>query len=1154
MVHTPIKTTALTIDRNQATTQLRLLGYQPGENVYMRFFVPDTDPRYGTPAAARKTDKLNWEEVERYQNDGYGVYFVINGGGHKDSEVKVGRAVFCEWDDRPIENQIFAWQSLNLLEPTMQIGTRKSVHNYWRADLTKDQWIELQQDLLVYTQSDQKLKNPSRVLRLAGCWHLKPGYEPMPCDIIHHSEKVYTYDELRAAIPRRQQPEQPTIDYQPPISGDVPLYQFLTKDDRALIDQGAGQGSRNDSGAKLARNLLGTAERLKYLGIRFSDDPRHLFHDYCYRCTPSLSTSEADTIWKTAQKDNPTSSLSDDALENCAKAWLKNQEQKSGRGYSSGIGFGGGNRRGSSGGSGGDGGNGDNKIIQLPSIQELTESQVKILVDEIIEKGLSGGELNTVLNGISHRTPWRIEQLYKLYYQKLQDIERIELRDNNREQLESLLDASNASLDLHDFLHPNLAKPLKHIASRLSLKPEVYLTALLITASSLHNPKTRIWLCKEDDFDQPAGLYGGIIAPSSQKKSPVLKAIAVKPLKVLDAEERENYKRKLCNYHRKMQEWEELSKEEKKDTDPPVAPERAVHYFTKTNGEGLDYQVPRQPDQGLLYLADELVSIINSQNQYRQGRGSDRQDLLSYYDGSNHLTLRADGVKSEFDTILLSILGGIQPKVMQSLLQNCEDSDGSWARFIFVHQPAVAGTLHADGGRIDLTELLVDVYRKIRALPTVEYTLTPEAFKIFQSAYARYQQNRVNDPLLGMQAVWGKCEGRVGRLALNLHVINSLANGDVPTQEIGADTMRCAIALTNYYAMQVKALYTEFSDSDALAPHLAKVIEMSLKCRKSKTEGWLKASDVYLAITKKHRPNPETVREWFTELVVMGKGEVRGSGRSLQFRAFLPNDPPPKQQLDEFRQELDKSSNSQPLVKQEVQEKLDKLDNLDDFPKNSTNSMDVQAIEFVEATPDTGLEKESVLDSLSKLDEMAKRTMDVQTIGALVTANTGVEKDLILDELSNSSNFAHNTQLEQVTALDNPSNKSSNLDVLLMEEAISPASSAIAPSLAAPEPAAVTMAQEEAMVATRTAEGIAPSPAPAAPEPVAGAHAADHTDPAEAEYKQLITDTDLELKRLGWDEQQGRDYLTKVYGLRSRHLLSNEQLRHFLQYLEAQPD
>jgi hypothetical protein len=301
----------------------------------MRFFVPDGDPRKGTPAEARKADKLNWEQVERYQNDGYGVYFVINGGGHADKDVQQGRSLFCEWDDRPIEDQILAWQELNLLEPTMQVGTRKSIHNYWRADLTKEQWIELQQDLLIYTQSDQKLKNPSRVLRLAGCWHVKPGCEPIRCDIIHQSERVYTYEELRATIPRRQKIETPTKNYQPSITDDVPLYQCLTKDDRALIDQGAAQGNRNSSGAKLSRNLIGTAHRLNYLGIRFDGDPRQLFDDYCSRCAPALASREADTIWKSASKDNPTASLTDEALENCSKAWIRNQGKTSGRGYSS---------------------------------------------------------------------------------------------------------------------------------------------------------------------------------------------------------------------------------------------------------------------------------------------------------------------------------------------------------------------------------------------------------------------------------------------------------------------------------------------------------------------------------------------------------------------------------------------------------------------------------------------------------------------------------------------------------------------------------------------------------------------------------------------------------------------------------------------------
>ncbi len=996
MVFAP-KKNVLAIDQEQAKKQLALLGYKSGDNVYLTAFFPKGDPRTKGESRdkGRKAERLSYSEIEGWQAEGRGVYLVVNGYGHGKADVKNCRAIFYEHDDLDKNIQLTLWQSLNLPEPTVQVDTGgKSIHSYWvfdqpihpelwAFDQGKGNWKGLQADLLKFANADKSLVNPNRVMRLAGCWYMvndDSGTHAMAKSrIVGGCGEKYSYNELRGIIPRSEPPE--AKQEKRSLSNTFQDTGEDLLDFRTVGHLLPHWNDRGRSGWATFQCPVHTSSG------KHSDDHIHV----------NLSTGE----WKAHCECNRK-------LIYKAVCEIAGHKQKpTGRGYSSGIS--GGNRRNFGGGSGGSGGgdggdSGDSKVIRFPSIQELTESQVKVLINEIIEQGLTGGELNAALNGISHRTPWRIDQLYKLHQQKLEDIERIELRDNTREQLESLLSASNASLDLHDFLHPNLAKPLIHIASRLSLKPEVYLTALLITASSLHNPNTRIWLSKEDDFDQPAGLYGAIIAPSSQKKSPVLKVTTTKPLKVLDAEERENYKRKLDAYHREMQEWEELSKEEKKETDPPVKPERAIHYFTKTNGEGLDYQVPRQPDQGLLYLADELVSIVNSQNQYRQGKGSDRQDLLSYYDGIRQLTLRADGVKSEFEVILLSILGGIQPKVMQSLLQNCEDSDGSWARFIFVHQPAVAGRLHADGGRIDLTELLVDLYRKIRALPTVEYTLTPEAFKLFQSAYDRYEQNRVNDPLPGMQSVWGKCEGRVGRLALNLHVINSLANGDIPTEQIGSDTIRRAIALTDYYAMQVKALYTEFSDSDALAPHLAKVIEMSLKSRKSKSEGWLKASDVYLAITKKHRPSPETVREWFSELVLMGKGEVKGEGRSLQFRVFSDKHPPTppvgdqsSEKLDDLRQELDKSSNAESTIYQPSQELLDKLDDLDNFPQHF---------------------------------------MDVEALEVKVDLTNEVEKTSLLDESSNLSNFVQDVQPETETALDKSSNESSNLDALDTKEAV----------------------------------------------------------------------------------------------------------------------
>jgi hypothetical protein len=45
----------------------------------------------------------------------------------------------------------------------------------------------------------------------------------------------------------------------------------------------------------------------------------------------------------------------------------------------------------------------------------------------------------------------------------------------------------------------------------------------------------------------------------------------------------------------------------------------------------------------------------------------------------------------------------------------------------------------------------------------------------------------------------------------------------------------------------------------------------------------------------------------------------------------------------------------------------------------------------------------------------------------------------------------------------------------------------------------------------------------------------------------------FEMQRLGWTTEQGRDYLIKQYGKRSRHLLSADELRDFRSFLESQP-
>jgi predicted P-loop ATPase len=168
--------------------------------------------------------------VEQWQAEGRGVYMVINDGGDTDSEITACRALFCEWDDRPKEWQVIAWQELGLPEPTLQVDTGgKSIHSYWVFDqpVSPDRWRSLQKRLLEHADADRTLKNPSRVMRLPGTYHvaLDGNLGEQVC-IIHQSDAYYTPDELEASLP--DEPTHTTLvqarqftDYKPRTLSDI---------------------------------------------------------------------------------------------------------------------------------------------------------------------------------------------------------------------------------------------------------------------------------------------------------------------------------------------------------------------------------------------------------------------------------------------------------------------------------------------------------------------------------------------------------------------------------------------------------------------------------------------------------------------------------------------------------------------------------------------------------------------------------------------------------------------------------------------------------------------------------------------------------------------------------------------------------------------
>ena len=196
---------ALSLDLSQTKLFTSILKKQKGD-LRLRAFYPSGHPFKSSDSGRKGEPKRT--TVEEWQNEGRGVYAVINDGGDTDSEITQCRAVFCEWDDRPKEWQIDAWKDLGLPEPTIQVDTGgKSIHNYWvfAEPISVDDWKSLQTRLLDHADADRSLKNPSRVMRLPGTFHIDGDGNPGGLTtIINTSDNYYTIRDIEKALPSRK--------------------------------------------------------------------------------------------------------------------------------------------------------------------------------------------------------------------------------------------------------------------------------------------------------------------------------------------------------------------------------------------------------------------------------------------------------------------------------------------------------------------------------------------------------------------------------------------------------------------------------------------------------------------------------------------------------------------------------------------------------------------------------------------------------------------------------------------------------------------------------------------------------------------------------------------------------------------------------------
>ena len=151
--------------------------------------------------------KLEWLNQDKHKD----IYFIVNSGGSKDSQITRVNSAFIDWDAGRDSNkhyfplEIVEQKKQEFLQklaqfpykPTYIIETRNGYHVYWFlcSGTTIEQFIFIQKQLITYFDSDPKICNPARVMKLPGYYACKNGqYDPFLVTIIEHNNVVYNVD------------------------------------------------------------------------------------------------------------------------------------------------------------------------------------------------------------------------------------------------------------------------------------------------------------------------------------------------------------------------------------------------------------------------------------------------------------------------------------------------------------------------------------------------------------------------------------------------------------------------------------------------------------------------------------------------------------------------------------------------------------------------------------------------------------------------------------------------------------------------------------------------------------------------------------------------------------------------------------------------
>lgn len=356
--------------------------------------------------------------------------------------------------------------------------------------------------------------------------------------------------------------------------------------------------------------------------------------------------------------------------------------------------------------------------------------------------------------------------------------------------------------------------PIRNFISFQSIQHE-YLAGAILAALSTSIGNSVALEAKDGYMVKPV-LYLAIIAPPGASKTPALKT-AFKPIEDFDDELYTVYQKQLDEYKVASAKYEK----DKQNIDKPEKP-NFPQTLIKDSTIEMVIKILSHNKLGCAVLADELSGFLKRMNQYKSG--DEVQKWLELWSGSPVLLQRISREENKVQDPFCTVVGGIQPGVLESLSKEENEHNGFFHRFLFVYPlPQDKTGWITEAPPLIVKQDFSTFFREILSMRKPEkyiYRLSTEANTMYADWY-EYKNGKYNKSNSEhVKGIIAKYQDYCLRFAL---LVQCIEDGTYRKTHVSEINMEKAIRLTEYFLgnMQkaVKLLAPETPADRLQKPH-----------------------------------------------------------------------------------------------------------------------------------------------------------------------------------------------------------------------------------------------------------------------------------------------------------------------------------------------